>query len=278
VNRSAAALALALLLPLSACTRGPEGTEIPAGPTFAQLEPPIIIAHRGGGAQFPENTLYAMDHVAPYPTIIIDADVQRTSSGDLILNHDATLDRTSASLTGPVDAYTETTWQTVPMRWPSDSTWQPQPTVFGSTWKQLADKWGGKRILSVEGKTPGATTALIADVVARGIQSRVVFSSFSLAQCRQAIAAGIPAVVTYAGAPDLDAAQTAGVWGVTLYAPYATKATMTDATARGIKVVVLQVRTQKQMKTYLDGGAYGFATDYPFALTGQPAPSDASLN
>jgi glycerophosphoryl diester phosphodiesterase len=277
VNRSVLALALALLLPLGACTRQSERSEATAGPTFAQLEAPVLVAHRGGGAEFPENTLYSMDHVAPYPTVIIDADVQRTASGALILNHDDTLDRTSR-LSGPISGYTETTWQTVPVRWPSGSTWQPQPAVFGSTWKQLADKWGGKRILSVEGKTPGASSALIADVVARGIQSRVVFNSFSLDQCRRAVAAGIPAVVTYPGVPDLDAAEAAGVWGVSLYAQYATRATLADANRRGLKVLVLQVSTQKQMESYLERGAYGFATDYPFVLLGRPAPSDASLN
>jgi glycerophosphoryl diester phosphodiesterase len=278
VNRSAVALALALLLPLSACTKGDERTESTAGPTFAQLEAPVIVAHRGAGAQFPENTVYAMDHVAPYPTIIMDADVQQTSDGTLILNHDPTLDRVSGPLTGPVSGFTEATWQTVPIAWPSDSTWQPRPAVFGSTWKQLADKWGGKRILSVEGKTPAAASAVIADVVARGIQSRVVFNSFGLSQCRQAVEAGIAAVVAFPGVPDLEAAEAAGVWGVTLYAPYATRATLADANARGIKVLVLQVSNQEKMGLYLSRGAYGFATDYPFVLSGKPAPSDASLS
>jgi glycerophosphoryl diester phosphodiesterase len=277
VNRSAAALALALLLPLCSCTSRPERPDTTAGPTFAQLQAPVIIAHRGAGADFPENTVYSMDHVAPYPTVLMDADVQRTSSGALILNHDATVDRTSR-LTGSIYGYTETTWPTVPISWPPDSTWQPQPPVFGSTWKQLADKWGGKRILSLEGKTPGAASALIADVVARGIQSRVIFNSFSLEQCRRAVVAGIPAVVSYPEVPDLDAAEAAGVWGVALYAPYATKATIADANARRLKVTVLQVRTQKQMDMYLARGAYAFATDYPFVLIGKPAPSDASLS
>jgi len=275
--RPRAALAAALLLALGACS--PAGTDEPttASPTFGQLEPPVIIAHRGAGGQFPENTLYSMDHVARYPRIILDTDVQLTADGTLVLNHDPTLDRLSAPLRGPIDGYTEETWKTVPVAWPAGSPRQPQPPVHASTWKELADKWGGKRILSVEGKTPAASRALIADVVARGIQLRVVFNSFSLEECRLAAQAGIPTAAIFSRKPDLAAAQAAGAWGVVLYAPYATSKAIAAAKGRGLEVIVLQVDNERQMQTFLDRGAYGFATEDPFTLSGYPVPSEESL-
>lgn len=275
--RPRAVLATALLLALAACTPAAPEEQTAPSPTFAQLTAPVIIAHRGAGEQFPENTLYAMEHVAPYPRIVLDADVQLTDDGTLVLNHDPTLDRLSAPLSGPIGGYTEQTWKTVPVNWPARSTHQPQPPVHASTWKELADRWGGKRIMSLEGKTPAASRALIADIVARGIQLRVIFNSFSVEQCRQAADAGIPTAVIFARQPDLAAAQAAGAWGVVLYAPYATRKTIAAANARGLEVVVLQVSSRRQMELYLDRGAYGFATEDPFTLSGYPVPPEESL-
>ena len=273
-QRLCAALAAGLLLTLAACSPTEPPPPTTASRTFAQLEPPVIVAHRGGGGQFPENTLYAMDRTARYPRIVLDADVRITRDGTLVLNHDATLDRLSAPLRGPLDGYTAATWKTVPVSWPSRA--PRQPPVYASTWQDLADKWGGKRVLSVEGKTPAASAALIRDVVARGIKSRVLFKSISVLDSRRAAAAGLHAAVICLREPDLDEIAAAGVWGVILYPRYATAKTIAAARARGLEVLVLRVDTQLQMQDFLERGAYGFVTEDPFTLTGNPFPGEDS--
>lgn len=273
-QRLCAALAAGLLLTLAACSPTEPPPPTTASRTFAQLEPPIIVAHRGAGGQFPENTLYAMDRAARYPRIVLDADVRITRDGTLVLNHDATLDRLSAPLRGPLDGYTAATWKTVPVRWPSRA--PRQPPVYASTWQDLADKWGGKRVLSVEGKTPAASAALIRDVVARGIKSRVLFKSISVLDGRRAAAAGLHAAVICLREPDLSEIASAGVWGVILYPRYATAKTIAAARARGLEVLVLRVDTQLQMQDFLERGAYGFVTEDPFTLTGDPFPGEDS--
>lgn len=66
---------------------------------------PSLIAHRGGGDEFPENTLeafynaYSIDNNA-----IFETDVNLTRDGVLILNHDTRLDRTT-DVTGLVEEW-----------------------------------------------------------------------------------------------------------------------------------------------------------------------------
>lgn len=50
------------------------------------------IAHRGCAAQFPENTVTAMRNVAGHVDMV-ELDVRRCASGELVVVHDATVDR-----------------------------------------------------------------------------------------------------------------------------------------------------------------------------------------
>jgi glycerophosphoryl diester phosphodiesterase len=65
------------------------------------LDRPAVIAHRGGSALRPENTLAAFDHARELGVAAIECDVQLSRDGELMVIHDATLDRTTCA-TGPV--------------------------------------------------------------------------------------------------------------------------------------------------------------------------------
>ncbi|MFI6337614.1 glycerophosphodiester phosphodiesterase [Streptomyces sp. NPDC050535] len=56
---------------------------------------PVIISHRGASAYTPENTLAAVDKAAELGFDWVETDVQRTRDGELVVLHDATLDRTT---------------------------------------------------------------------------------------------------------------------------------------------------------------------------------------
>lgn len=56
---------------------------------------PFIDAHRGASADAPENTLAAFRLAAKMGTDMVEADVQRTKDGKLVVVHDATLKRTT---------------------------------------------------------------------------------------------------------------------------------------------------------------------------------------
>jgi glycerophosphoryl diester phosphodiesterase len=67
---------------------------------------PLLIAHRGGSALAPENTLLAFRRaLAWWRADFLEIDVQPTRDGDAVVIHDATLDRTTDGA-GPVAAHT----------------------------------------------------------------------------------------------------------------------------------------------------------------------------
>jgi len=69
------------------------------------LDRPSVIAHRGGSGLHPENTLLAFDRAAALGVDALECDVHRSRDGDLVVIHDATLDRTTDAH-GPVAALT----------------------------------------------------------------------------------------------------------------------------------------------------------------------------
>jgi glycerophosphoryl diester phosphodiesterase len=73
-------------------------------PFFRGLRPTLHIAHRGGAALAPENTMAAFrDAVDLWHTDMLEIDVQRTADGELVVFHDDTVDRCTDG-TGPVAA------------------------------------------------------------------------------------------------------------------------------------------------------------------------------
>lgn len=65
---------------------------------------PLLIAHRGGAAEAPENTLGAFRRALNLGIRWFELDVQMTTDGALVVIHDDTVDRTTNG-TGPVAAY-----------------------------------------------------------------------------------------------------------------------------------------------------------------------------
>lgn len=76
-------------------------------PTIFEHPQPIAIAHRGGAAEAPENTMAAFDNAARLGFRYIELDVQATRDGVLLAFHDADLERLTG-LNGLVD---EVSWQ-----------------------------------------------------------------------------------------------------------------------------------------------------------------------
>lgn len=66
---------------------------------------PAIIAHRGGSAEAPENTLAAFRTAKENGAIGVEFDVDFTKDGRAVVIHDATVDRTTNG-SGPVSEFT----------------------------------------------------------------------------------------------------------------------------------------------------------------------------
>lgn len=75
---------------LAGCTRGPKSTANRTSDGYERES--RLIGHRGCADQYPENTIQAVKQSAPHVDMI-EFDVQRCGSGELVVFHDDELDR-----------------------------------------------------------------------------------------------------------------------------------------------------------------------------------------
>ncbi|WP_439026963.1 glycerophosphodiester phosphodiesterase [Haloarchaeobius sp. DT45] len=63
-----------------------------------------LIAHRGFASEAPENTVAAVEHAVSAGADVVEVDVRRCASGDVVVHHDETVDRVTDGR-GPVSAH-----------------------------------------------------------------------------------------------------------------------------------------------------------------------------
>lgn len=66
---------------------------------------PLVMAHRGGGGRWPENTLYAFERAAALGVDVLELDIHSTADGVLVVRHDPTVDSTTEG-SGPIQGFT----------------------------------------------------------------------------------------------------------------------------------------------------------------------------
>jgi glycerophosphoryl diester phosphodiesterase len=111
----------------------------------------LYVLHRGGAAQWPENSLLAFHQAIAGGSALVELDVHQTADGQVAVIHDPTLDRTTDS-SGPVAARTARELRQVRLRGPDGRlTDQHVPTLD----EVLAVIAGARVALLVEIKTPG---------------------------------------------------------------------------------------------------------------------------
>ena len=117
-SRLALCMAAAVLLGCGADGRVAANDEPPAAtpdPDYSCNTPAIDnpwlvrkelnFSHRGGALEFPENTLYAYQRSLDVGADVLEMDVYETADGELVVIHDASVDRTTNG-SGSVSAFT----------------------------------------------------------------------------------------------------------------------------------------------------------------------------
>ncbi len=144
----------------------------PVAPSFAgvslrQPRPRVLrIAHRGASGHAPENTWPAFRKAVELGVDIVELDVRRTRDHELVVCHDARLDR----LAGVWTAVKRLSYREL-----------QQVGVAGESIPRFAEVLqflAPHCTVNVELKERGLTEAAVATMKALGCQSRVVFSSF----------------------------------------------------------------------------------------------------
>lgn len=154
------------------------GAQPAAGPpaTVASLvsDSPFYIAHRGGGANWPEMTAYAYDQATHLPGLkAIEISVCLTADGVLVCSHDATTKR----VTGVDYQINLEQWSTLaPLMVTSVYTTDPtQPARPFSRFDDVIEAHLDRFVAFVEPKTPEAIEPLMAKMVSLGQPERVVW-------------------------------------------------------------------------------------------------------
>jgi glycerophosphoryl diester phosphodiesterase len=152
---------------------------VPLTPDPFYRECPLILAHRGASASAPENTLAAFALAIEHGADGIELDVTRCATGEVVVMHDATVDRTTdgsgAVTTLPLDALSAL----------DAGAW------FGPSWagervpllQEVLELVGGQLRINIEIKREGSGSGLeeqlAAQVRRHALQGEVIISSFS---------------------------------------------------------------------------------------------------
>ena len=135
-------------------------------------ERPLVIAHRGASAYRPENTLAAYELAVAQQADMIEVDLHRTRDGEVVVIHDAELDRIGGR--GEVGEAS-----LAELRSLDAGRGQRVPTL-----DELLDGFGSRIALNLElkqgnhGAYPGLPALAAEAVRARGLLERTLFSSF----------------------------------------------------------------------------------------------------
>jgi glycerophosphoryl diester phosphodiesterase len=158
--------------------------EAPEHPYFDESGPlPWVMAHRGGAALWPENTLHAFRGAADLGVDVLEGDVRATADGVLVLLHDSTVDRTTDGA-GAVAAMTlaELKWLDAAHTWtPDDGGTYPlrgRGITVPTVGELLEAHPTGRLNLELKPEDPSLAEPLCADIRRHAASERVLVSSF----------------------------------------------------------------------------------------------------
>jgi glycerophosphoryl diester phosphodiesterase len=237
-------------------------------PAFLDAPRPIAVAHRGGAAEAPENSLAAFQHAVDLGYSYLETDVHVTADGVLVALHDGTLDRVT-DRTGKVR---ELPWSAVQEARIAGT--EPIPTL-DELFEQFPDvRW------TVDAKHGSAVDALIAAIERHRAHDRVCVGAFSdrrLARLRAALGPSVctalgprevarlavaarrkdPVAALKSVVPVGAAVVPVGVGPLPLVSARFVEA----ARAAGLAVLVWTVNDSARMESLLDLGVDGLMTD-----------------
>lgn len=274
-----------LLCGLLACS----AKDDPSGESLqtASGRPLLVIAHRGGAALWPENTLYAFEHARDLGVDVIEVDVQVTADGVLVVLHDAALDRTTNGR-GPVNKlsfdelkkldaafhFSPDGGRTYPLRGRG---------ITVPTLQEVFKALPGMRF-NIEPKQaqPSLVKPLCRTIRESNLQKQVMVGSFS-AQVLAEFREECPEVATSASPTEVGALLTTSATGASQQQrplaakavqvpqsiggrPVLTRELIEAAHALNLQVHAWTINDEESMKRLMELGVDGIMTDYPDRL------------
>jgi glycerophosphoryl diester phosphodiesterase len=267
--------------------RLPDPSARPARPYLAG-DRPLFFAHRGGSALAPENTLAAFERGLSYGADALETDVHVTRDGEIVVIHDATVDRTTDGA-GPVASYTLDELRTLDAGFcftPDGGHTYPHRGlgVTIPTLREVLERFPATRVnIEMKFSTPESEEHLWRIIQEYGAEDRVLVASFPLAPLarfraltggRVATSATMPETRMFLLAaysrrarrlrPAYDALQAPETWR---RIPIVTPVTVAAAHQLGLPVHVWTVDDRPQMERLLAIGVDGLMSDRPDILS-----------
>lgn len=241
---------------------------------------PLVYAHRGGRAHRPENTVLAFEHALACGADGLELDVHLAADGEVVVCHDATLDRTTDTA-GPLAARTSTELAAVDagFRFERAGLYPFRGQRAGvPTLRAVLEQFPGTRvIIEMKANEPALADAAVALVRDRQLEGRACLGSFGTAVLRRARVLA-PDVATSGSREEVRLAlyRSWVRWpvGAPAYHAYqipewsgahhvVTPRFVRDAHRANIAVHVWTVNDEADMRRLLDWGVDGLITDVP---------------
>lgn len=248
---------------------------------------PEVIAHRGGAAQWPGETVFAFEQAVALGVDVIEMDVHSTADDALVLIHNPTVDETTDG-TGPVRKFSLKDLQKLDAgyRWSADGKTFPfrGRGIKVPTLEEVLERFPGRRMnIEIKQKEPSIVGAVAEMLRKHKLRDRVLIASMSdgvLEEFRRVA----PEVATSAGgtelvkfilgsrlspssvkAPDTDAIQVKSKFS---FLPIMSSRVVRAAHRLGLPIHAWTVNDLADMRRVISLGVDGIITDFPGPLMG----------
>lgn len=231
---------------------------------FSQARTPLIIAHRGASGYEPENTLHSFERAIALGAPVIELDVHLAKSGEIMVMHDATIDRT-----------TNGTGEVKKLSWKQLQKYQTSKGEHIPLLSEVFDVIQQRATIMIELKDPAAAVP-VAELIKRYVQQKewsydtFIVTSFDHYAVR-AFHASCPWVKTgviFEGNPigHADIARRAQAHYAIMAYEWITKDFIADAHASDIQVFAYTVNSKQQAHELKKLKVDGIITNYPDIL------------
>lgn len=265
------------------------------GHAFFDRTSPWVIAHRGGGGLWPENTLYAFHESKKMGVDVLEMDVRSAKDGVLVVVHDTDLDRTTDGR-GDVEELTLAQLKSLDagFDWSNDDgktfPFRRRGIRVPSLDEVFRDFPEMRLNVELKSSDPGAADALCQTIRKHSKEKTVMVASFH-GEVIEAFRARCPEVVTAATRREIVSFLGLDLFFLgKFYRPKAevfqvpqeaggldvvTPRFVERARAHNMRVQVWTVNQAGEMENLLAQGVDGILTDYPdrlLRLLGRPVP------
>jgi glycerophosphoryl diester phosphodiesterase len=261
--------------------RSHNNRKVPERPFFqAAKNHPEVIAHRGGAAQWPAETIYAFQQATQVGVDVLEMDVRRTLDNQLVLMHNRTVDETTNG-SGAVRKFSlaEITKLNAAAGWPLQANNVNVPSlndvgIFVQSLPQM------RLNIEIKERSVEAATLLGQFIKSFGLEDRVLVAS-AWPSVLNTFRTSFPKVATSASVPEIWTFELLNLFLIGKYRPNTdaiqwhsrfgpikiiTRRFVEQARKQGLKVHAWTVNEPAEMERMMKLGIDGIITDYPSTL------------